>query len=169
MWDKVFKNRTSKNCEKQPLKIWSYPCLAYLLQQFVFGPFLNDLSHIINCFPELLSRPQKNITKTSINITNVFKITRKNLVGYFELASELMLSNCSKNKKLFCEFLQNINSKTFVIRFNFNYVYFVFLDLWICVIVFVTRRRRDIVSATKRRRDIKIRLCLSAPKRKSLI
>ena len=57
IWDKVYKNRLSKNCGKLPLKklkacgllkqIISHQIFKGYLPQILLTPFLNTLSHII--------------------------------------------------------------------------------------------------------------------------
>ena len=42
IWDEVFKNRPSKICGRQSLKILYHTCLP----QILLGPFLNTLPHI---------------------------------------------------------------------------------------------------------------------------
>ena len=48
-WDKVFKNGSSKICERQPLKNWKadfYQFFKGCLPQILLGPFLNTVSHM---------------------------------------------------------------------------------------------------------------------------
>ena len=63
MWDKVFKNGSSKICGRQPLKI-------------LHGPLLNTLSHVFEFHPSILLIKNKmcneiNFKFESVSLTDI--------------------------------------------------------------------------------------------------
>ena len=93
------------------------------------------------------SRQKSFFSEKSVYGTNKFENTEFYILWYFNYQNYLLIRYCMLHNKLICIC---VNVKSLLVHQQI-------------------KRKKIVVSATRRRRDIKIPLCLSVPVRKSLI